>query len=657
MEEPVVSVKRRRWVGVLAILLLLLGGVGLLASWIGPSAVLRFAVRTADPALRLKMTGTALRGGEFVVHDVEIHLRGRREPIFRAKEIVLGLGREWRRGRFGSLLLVNPALSLDKAVQDHFLSGKGGGVAWGIGEVKIQGGHVWLAGFGDPALDVSVNVDGTLQNVGTSAPEEEHVLDLSGAYVAVHKDGAPIPLFGAGRMEARVSLGGLREGKLRGLRVDRGWLLAGAGLQALAASSGAASAGGGGSFLLQSLDLVDLQISTGELGGALPEVSFKVNTALRDIGLGAAARDLSGKFHQVEFDDVEILSPFDPLKRAVSIRSIFVKFSLAGLSRGELEQLTVLGPTIYVGEALFEYMQRSETPGASPSEPVVATEGWKVKVLEVNFGRLVLAAGGRAKVGLPLAFQTRAENVSLSSLAGLSLDLVLTIPPDDYDFPAYDLAFENVRGDLRLNYPPGKQRGNLVNVIKLDHGRWRNFSGRKLWVSVTFDLAGINGQFGGEAYGGYVTGGFSFFLQPEAPWTGWLSAVGVNLAGLTSDAAPQHFTMRGLADAKVEVNGSAARIERVVGRVEGRGKGRLVLNKLDEMLAAIPSEWWAVKREVTRVGLETLRDFDYRKARADFWFVAGRGRADVRMSGPSGSRHLDLILHGDGGGAGVWSQR
>jgi len=649
VEEPAVQPnRRRRWLVVLLGVLLLLGVAVLLAAWIGPSSLLRSAVRTADPALRLKMSATTLRGGELILHNAEIRMRGRREPIFRAREIVLGLGSEWLRGRFGSLTLVNPALSLDKAALDHFSSGGGGGggFAWGIGEVKIQGGHVWLAGFGDPALDMSVNVDGVLQNVGTSAPDEEHTLNLSGAYVAVHRDGVPIPLFGAGQMEARVSLGGLMAGKLRALRVDRGWLLAGPGLQALAASPRTPQAGEEGSFILQSLDLVDLQISTGELGGALPELSLKVNTALRDIGAGAVARDLSEKIHQVEFADVEILSPVDPLQRAVSIRSTFVKFSLAGLSRGEIEQLTVLGPTINVGEALFEYMQRSETPGAPPPEPVAATEGWKVKTLEVNFGRLVIAAGGRAKVGLPLAFQTRAENVSLSSLAGLSLDLVLTIPPDDYDFPAYDLAFGNVRGDLRLNYPPGKQRGNLVNVIKIDRGRWRNFSGRHLWVSVTFDRAGINGQFGGEAYGGYVTGGFSFFLQPDAPWTGWLSASGIDLAELTADAAPQHFTMRGLADAKVEVNGSAARIERVIGSLKGRGKGRLVINKLDEMLAAIPSEWWSAKREVTRVGLETLRDFDYRKARTDFWFVAGQGRAEVRMNGPSGSRNLDLILHG-----------
>jgi hypothetical protein len=651
----------RGWVVTLAIAALFLAAGWSFGSWIGPSALLRFAVRTVDPALRLKLSGTSFHEGELRLRNVEVFLRRGKKPLFTAKEIALGLGKEWRSGRFGSLVMINPVLLLDKAALDHFSSGGGsGGFPWEVAEVIILGGHVWLEKFGEPALDISVNVEGILQRVGPSAPEQEHQLDLSRAYVAVHHDGAPIPLFGAGRAEARVSIGGLVDRKLQGLRVDRGWLLAGPGLQALASAPSAPpqtpQPTDSGAFVLQSLDLVDLQISTGESIGALPEVSFKVNSALRDVGLGAAARDLTEKIHQVEFADVQILSPYDPLKRAVTVRTLFAKFSLAGLARNEIEQLTVLGPTVYVGEALFEYMQRADAPAETPPEPVEATKGWKVKTLEVNFGRLIIAVGGRSQVGLPLAFQTKAENVSLSSLAGLNLDLVLTIPPDNYDFPAYDLAFSKVRGEMRLNYPPDKKVNNLVNVIKFDRARWRNFTGRNLWVSVTFDLKGINGLFGGQAYGGYISGGFSFFLQPDAPWTGWLSANKVDLDGLTQDGAPQHFTMSGLADAKVEINGLATRIERVSGSLRGRGKGRMVINKLNDMLAAIPPEWWSLKREFSRVSLEALRDFDYDAARADFWFVADRGKADVRLRGPAGSRNIDLVLHGDGTSPGVWSQ-
>lgn len=647
----------------LVMLLLGLGAAGFIA-WKGPSSALRWAVRMWDPALRLKTGPMFWRDGELVLRKVELRFRGRPDPIFRARELRAGFGPHWRQGRFGSLVLEEPALSLDRRVIDHFTSpgGKGTGLAvpWEFGRVEIRRGHIWLEEFGEPAMDISTNIDAVLERVGPGAPDQDHALELSGIYVAVRQEGVPVPLFGAGQAMARATIAGLTDRKLSGLRVDRGWLLAGQGLQALAAPAKAkdkaTAPAPGEPFVFQSIDLVDLQISTGETGGALPEMSFKVNTALRDVALGSVASELAEKIHQVEFADIDILSPFDPLQRAVTVRTLFAKFSLAGLARQEVEELIVLGPTIYAGEALFEYMARADEEGKPQPEPVEATEGWKVKILEVNFGKLVIAAGGRTQVGLPLAFQTKAENVSLSSLAGLNLDLVLTIPPDNYSFPAYDLEFRNVRGDLRLNYPPGEDENNLVNVVKFDRARWRNFTGRNLWVSVTFDLEGINGQFGGETYKGYVTGGFSFFLQPDAPWTGWLTGTDVDLAELTQAVAPQHFIMTGKADCKLEVNGRGPSIERVLGNVKSKRRGMLAVNKLNEMIEAIPPEWNALKQELTRVSLETLRDFDYTEAGGDFWFVGRQGLLNVKMKGPSGSRNIEFVLHGDGTDGGAWSQ-
>jgi hypothetical protein len=622
---------------ILLFFLLGLGFAGLVA-WKGPSSGLRWAVRMWDPALRLKSGPLLWQDGELVLRRVELHFRGKPDPIFRAREVRAGLGPEWRQGRFGSLVLEEPALSLDKRVLDHFTADTGPrtgiAVPWEFGRVEIRGGHLWLAEFGEPAMDVSTNIDGTLERVGPGASDQVHELDLSGIYVAVRQDGKPVPLFGAGQAKARATIGGLTDRKLSGLRVDRGWLLAGQGLQALAAPVEASESGPAPApmvpFVFESIDLVDLQISTGETGGALPEMSFKVNTALRDVALGSVATELAEKVHQVEFADIDILSPFDPLQRAVTVRTLFAKFSLAGLARQEVEELIVLGPTIYAGEALFEYMARADEEDKPPPQPVEATEGWKVKNLEVN--------------------------VSLSSLAGLNLDLVLTIPPDNYDFPAYDLSFRNVRGDLRLNYPPDKDENNLVNVVKFDCARWRNFTAQKLWLSVTFDLEGINGQFGGESYQGYVTGGFSFFLQPDAPWTGWLSMTDIDLAQLTQAAAPQHFIMTGRADGKLEVNGRGPSIERVLGNLKSKRRGILAVNKLNDLIDAIPPEWTALKQELTRVSLETLRDFDYTEAGGDFWFVGRQGLLNVKMKGPSGSRNIEFVLHGDGTGGGVWSQ-
>jgi len=71
-----------------------------------------------------------------------------------------------------------------------------------------------------------------------------------------------------------------------------------------------------------------------------------------------------------------------------------------------------------------------------------------------------------------------------------------------------------------------------------------------------------------------------------------------------------------------------------------------VVNKVNDLLAAIPPEWSSLKSESTRVSLEALRDFDYTEARSDFWFVGRQGIIDIGMKGPAGKRNLQMVFHG-----------
>jgi hypothetical protein len=647
-EQPAKPVKRwqvGRWLLVLVAVLALLAGW---AAWKGPSAALRWAVRSYDPALRLKMAQSVYHEGEWALRGVELQLRGQREPLFEAKEVRVGLGPRWRSGQFGSLRLVEPFLRLDRAAVAHFSgrTGGGGGFPWEIAEVVIERGHLWAENFGDPGLDVSVGVNGVLTSLGLSQGDEIHRLELYDLYVASREGDARFPVMGAGRAELTFNMAALQQGRVPGMRVEDGWMIAGLGLQRLMAEEdGGAAKEPGGALLLESLDLVKMQVQPDGLPGGLPELRLMVNTALRDIPLGSVAGELGEIVHQVEFADVELLSPSDPLRRAVTIHSVFVKFTLSGLARRDLHEVTLLGPTIYVGEPLFEYMKSADDPARLP-EPVRESEGWNVNTLRVNFGRVIIAVGGRTQVGLPLAFYTTAENLSLSSLAGLNVELVLKVPTEDYEFPAYDLTLGKVQGDLLFNYPPDPKRNNLVNVVTFERARWRNFRASELWVSATFDSKGINGEFGGKAYRGYVNGGFSFFLQPDSPWTGWLTAQDLDLEPLTADGAPQHLVMDGRADFEVEANGRATVVERVRGQIKSRGKGRMVVNKLNDLLGAMPAEWSDLKRELSRVSLETLRDFDFTEARSDFWFVGRQGMLELRMKGPAGARNLEMVFHG-----------
>ncbi len=636
---------RRSVLMVAALLLLAVGWV----AWKGPSAALRWAVRTYDPALRLEVGSSFYRDGEWVLQGVVLSLRGSREPVFEAGELRLGPGPRWSSGRFGSLRLVEPFIRFDPNAVAHFSRGGssgGGGIGWEIDEVIIDRGYLWAENFGESGVDLSAGINGTLTSLGPAQGDQLHQLRVDNFYLASHDPTGSLPVMGAGLSQLNFTVAGLQQGRVSGVRVDAGWMIAGEGFERLMEEGEFAPAREpGGALVIESLDLVEMQVRPDGLPGGLPAISLQVNTALRDVPFGAVADELGEIRHQVEFSDIELLSPTDPLRRAVTVRSAFVIFTLAGLAKRNLEEVKLIGPTVYVGEALFEYMQSADESAEEPAA-VQESEGWNVDTLRVNFGRVVIAVGGRSQVGLPLAFHTMVSNLSLSSLAGLNVEFVLEVPEEDYDFPAYDLSLGRVRGDLLFNYPPDVLRNNLVNVVKFGRARWRNFQASDLWVSVTFDRKGINGDFGGRAYRGYVNGGFSFFLQPDSPWTGWITGQDVDLAPLTADGAPQHFVMDGLVDFKVEANGCAAVVERVRGEASGQGKGRMVVNKLNDLLASLPPDWTALKSELSRVSLETLRDFDYTKARSEFWFVGKQGIIDIGMKGPAGSRNFELVFHG-----------
>ena len=74
--------------------------------------------------------------------------------------------------------------------------------------------------------------------------------------------------------------------------------------------------------------------------------------------------------------------------------------------------------------------------------------------------------------------------------------------------------------------------------------------------------------------------------------------------------------------------------------------GKMQITKLDQVMADIPGDWYWVKRETTRILLETLRDFTYDTGDASFWYLNDEGNLKLTLRGPSGSRNIDVVLHG-----------
>jgi hypothetical protein len=445
--------------------------------------------------------------------------------------------------------------------------------------------------------------------------------------------------------------------ELRSLEIKGGSIAAGGALEQLAhLPQQQQSTGPAFMWKIGAVDIYGVKASIGNNPSrSATDAAFTINTTLRNLTPAEITSTLGGTRQEVEISDLVIPSPNDPFTRVLSLRSVFLKFTLAGLLSKELEDVTVLHPVVHIGEDLFAYMEAAKKRMAGGTD--TPAPGWRIKRFDVKFGSVVIGSGGRAEYGLPLNFRTTAENVSLDDLASLTLRGSLEIPSQEYGFPAYQIEINTEPGSLQFSYPPEKSMSNVVGTVRIKNIRWRQYRGVDSWITATFDRQGINGAFGGSLYEGTVAGGFSFFFDAKSPWIGWLSGTRVNLQKLTDIIAPHNFRMTGPLNFEGQVNAESKSIRRLIGRLETKAPGLMEIGKIDDLLARIPAGWTHIKRDSLRIALEAMRDFKYDKGSGDFWFTDGQGVFDLKLQGPLGSRTFQTVLHAEASNEGTWNPR
>ncbi|MEO6847104.1 MAG: hypothetical protein ABI443_06455 [Chthoniobacterales bacterium] len=411
------------------------------------------------------------------------------------------------------------------------------------------------------------------------------------------------------------------------------------------------------SWIIDQLSVEDVDAKLSDLDNSVPDIQFTIKTTLYNLSASKATEEVSTAMQQVEISDLNIYSPLDPFVKIVSLRSIFVRFSLQQLLKKKIADITILGPTIYINQDLFWYMDRQQKKQDAQAVATDDSNSWTITNLSAAFGKLVLAFNGKREVGLPWYFNIHARKVSFANLLSLHLKTDLTVPMQSFPLPDYQLSLNNLQGDIRLAYPNHSRNNNLVSGIKMEQIQWRQYLSKNLWLSVTFDSAGINGNFGGKAYGGKVGGGFSFFFANKSPWMGWVYGDGIDSRALTDIMAPQNIRLTGKLDFDMQVDAEKKEIRRLKGRFKMRDSGHIKISKLDNMLKDIPGTWSPLKQSSMRVALEGLRDFDYTQGKGDFWFVDSQGILKINFTGDYGSRNLDVVLHNGDFSSGRWQQK
>ncbi len=555
-----------------------------------------------------------------------------------------------RRRQLGEIRLVNPRLQVSPALLDTFPSGNSSGApSWPVRRIVCDYAEVSMGGFGGSSPDISFKCSFDWRSPGDpSAPLDFTLWDLRAS-----APGFSSPFLSLDIVRVQATPAGIfQHGVITSVDVDGGSLLLGAALQQLLSGPPASGNPPATAWKLGRLDIQGVRARLEDTRETATDISFLLNTTLHDVSLAGAASALGGESQSVEIEDLEILSPYDPFVKVLTMRRVSLRFTLGGLLRKELAEVAINNPAIYVGQDLFWYMEDAQKRLPGGTGP-----GWKIGVLKVESGHLLVGSGGRAKYGVPLNFHATASDISLDNLATLKIQTAFQIPRQDYAFPDYHLAISTREGDLQFAYPPEKNVNNLVGKVFLDAIRWRQYQSSDAWLSATFDKTGINGDFGGRMYGGYMKGGFSFLFEEGAPWIGWLSGEQINLKSFTDVIAPKNFRMSGPLDFKLQMDAFGSGIERIRGAFHAAKPGRMEIGKLDDLLANLPASWSNLKRSSSRLALETLRNFDYDKADGELWFVLGQGVLGLKLQGPLGSRKFDIVLHADESGRGRWKDK
>ena len=639
---------------------LLLSGTALAVLTRNLTNIARWAVQRSLPGTRAEIEDVRYEAhGRLVVKKFVLRDRMSGAALLRLdRGTVVFSFDDLRRRQLGEIRLVHPDIRISPELFQILPSGGGGGSLppWAARRIVCDYAEILCEGFGPTSPSVSLKCAFDWSEPGA---DPKTPLDLTAWDIQVSAPGYPDPFLVLDRVDLDFTAQGiLTKREMDGVEVAGGRLLLGAALQQILSGQPTSSepTHPAATWVIRKLVLQGVGVRLEDKRETAANISFQINTTLTDLSLSQAANTIGGEEQSVEVADVTIVSPYDPFTKVLTMRSVVLRFTLAGLLRSELAGVTIREPSVYIGQDLFWYMEdaqgRLAEKSAGPAGP-----GWKIAAFEVKDGRLIVGSSGHSKYGLPLNFHAEARDIALDNLATLKLQTVFEIPAQTTSFPSYQLEVSTQKGDLQFAYPPEKNENNLVGKVYFNSLRWRQYEAADAWLSATFDRSGINGAFGGRSYGGYLKGGFSFLFDDETPWIGWLSGNDIDLQRLTDIISPQNFRMTGPLDFKLQMDAFGRRIERVKGKFNTLRPGRMKIGKLDDLLADIPDKWSNLKKSSTRVVLETLRDFNYTKAGGDCWFVENQGIFGLKLQGPLGSRNLEVVLHADESQEGRWKQK
>jgi hypothetical protein len=406
-------------------------------------------------------------------------------------------------------------------------------------------------------------------------------------------------------------------------------------------------------FTLKRLILGQATLMLEGLGEGIPPIPVKIGEVdpmvLNDLQLGGSTSDPAARELQTaRAFNIGIKSPLDPLAPVLFFEEIEFQFSWAGIQEKQIDKMSIKRPVIYVGEDLFWFVNLIRENNVPPAldkegEPEkIGPEPWSLTNFSILGGRVTITTFGRPGLTLPLTFATRAESLVLENFNELALDIECDIPTTDLDYPEYNLRIVGMRGDLEFSLPPGKDANNVVQTIYFNSLLWRDIALTEAYISMTFDMRGLFAKFGGYCGTGYVGGDLSVFSDRGFEWVASAYASEVAAGPISERLSPENVTLDGIVDGTFVVSGEQKEIRRCYGNVDFATPGELTITAVDDLIGRLPDHWNAVKKELSRVSLDTFRSYRYDQGTCEFNYAPPKSFVQLRMDGAQGTRNFDV---------------
>ncbi|MCX6935546.1 MAG: hypothetical protein NTZ01_05055, partial [Verrucomicrobia bacterium] len=437
------------------------------------------------------------------------------------------------------------------------------------------------------------------------------------------------------QLDPRLLLGRISE-----IRIDgaEGWL---------SRLSVPSSSGPGLPLRISRLLIANSVLQLDNLGPGIPPTPLRLGdtTPLLFTDLRLGSRQPSEAAAELQSATVEHLvfySPTDPLAPVLAFSRIDLAFTWDGLTHHQLQSLHITEPTIYLGDDLFAFVDRIQSHATQPNP---TEEPFKIGDFHVEDGRLAVSIYGQPILRLPVHFAAEQKNLEFRDFTEIQLATTFTIPPSDLDYPSYDIALRNLRGNLFFSLgrnSEGKRLDNVVPTLFADQLTYHGLTAEKLSVSVTVDSAGIFGRANAALGGGSLDGGFSLYFKPDLPWSGWSSITGMESRVVTDALTPTSFRLTSHVDALVNISAQGKEIRGGYGTMTFRDGGRLQIPALDDTEQRIPKNWNWIKQGSARAALNLIRNYNFASGEIRAVYQPPGGRLSLNLRGPEGKRDIQL---------------